>query len=68
MAGLSTGELHAPVAATDRPDEIGEMARTVQVFQSAMIDTERLRAEQQELEQRQEQRRRADMSQACRRV
>jgi len=63
MAGLSTGELHAPVAATDRPDEIGEMARTVQVFQSAMIETERLRAEQQELEKRQEQRRRADMSQ-----
>ena len=63
MAGLSTGELHAPVLATDRPDEIGEMARTVQVFQSAMIETERLRAEQQELEQSQEQRRRADMRQ-----
>jgi len=63
MAGLSAGELHAPVSATDRPDEIGEMARTVQVFQSAMIETERLRADQLELEKRQEQRRKADMSQ-----
>jgi len=63
MAGLSAGELHAPVSATDRPDEIGEMARTIQVFQSAMIETERLRADQLELEKRQEQRRKADMSQ-----
>ena len=63
MAGLSAGELHAPVSATDRPDEIGEMARTVQVFKSAMIETERMRAEQLELEKRQDQRRRADMSQ-----
>jgi methyl-accepting chemotaxis protein len=63
MAGLSASELHAPVSATDRPDEIGEMARTVQVFKSAMIETERMRAEQLELEKRQDQRRRADMSQ-----
>src|SRR5882757_3009534 len=62
MAALSAGELHTPVSATDRPDEIGEMARTVQIFQSAMIETERLRAEQLELEKRQEQRRKADMS------
>src|SRR5258708_30841682 len=62
MAALSSGELHTPVSATDRPDEIGDMARTVQIFQSAMIETERLRAEQLELEKRQEQRRKADMS------
>ena len=62
MAALSAGELHTPVSATDRPDEIGEMARTVHIFQSAMIETERLRAEQLELEKRQEQRRKADMS------
>src|ERR1700750_885145 len=32
MASLSQGELDAPVAYADRSDEVGEMARTVQVF------------------------------------
>jgi methyl-accepting chemotaxis protein len=61
MAGLSTGELDAPVIDVDRHDEIGEMARTVQVFKGAMIETDRLRAEQTELEQRQLQQRKEDM-------
>jgi methyl-accepting chemotaxis protein len=62
MATLSTGELDAAVADTDRPDEIGEMARTVQVFKEAMIETARLRAEQQEAERLQSQRRQSDMN------
>jgi methyl-accepting chemotaxis protein len=62
MASLSTGELDAAVADTDRPDEIGEMARTIQVFKDAMIETARLRAEQQEVERLQAQRRRTDMN------
>src|SRR3984885_12243079 len=37
MAALSTGELDSPVGDVDRHDEIGEMARTVQVFKGAMI-------------------------------
>jgi methyl-accepting chemotaxis protein len=61
MATLSAGELKAPVADTDRADEIGEMARTVQVFKDAMIETDRLRAEHQEVERRQSQQRKADM-------
>ena len=62
MASLSTGELNAAVADTDRPDEIGEMARTIQVFKEAMIETARLRTEQLEVERQQAQRRKTDMN------
>jgi methyl-accepting chemotaxis protein len=61
MAALSNGEFDFPVIDTDRRDEIGEMARTVQVFKGAMIETNRLRAEQSEGEQRQLQQHKADM-------
>jgi len=61
MAALSHGELDLPVLDADRRDEIGEMARTVEVFKGAMIETNRLRAEQQEVEQRQLQQRKSDM-------
>jgi methyl-accepting chemotaxis protein len=61
MAALSKGEFDFPVADADRSDEIGEMARTVVVFKEAMIETNRLRAEQVEAEQRQMQERKADM-------
>jgi methyl-accepting chemotaxis protein len=61
MAALSTGELDSPVVDVDRRDEIGEMARTVEVFKGAMIETDRLRDEQTELEQRQLQQRKIDM-------
>jgi methyl-accepting chemotaxis protein len=62
MASLSTGELDAPVCNTDRSDEIGEMARTVQVFRDAMIETERMRGEQAGAEQRQMQQRKDEMT------
>jgi len=62
MASLSAGELDAAVADADRSDEIGEMARTVQVFRDAMIETNRLREEQAAGEQRQAQQRRIDMN------
>ena len=62
MASLSTGELAAPVANTDRSDEVGQMARTVAVFRDAMIETNRLREEQVALEARQMQQRKADMN------
>jgi methyl-accepting chemotaxis protein len=61
MDALSKGELNLPVMDTDRSDEIGEMARTVGVFKQAMIETNRLRAEQVEAEQRQMQQRKDDM-------
>ena len=62
MASLSQGQLEAPVAHADRQDEIGEMARTVQVFRDAMIETGRLRAEQALTEQRSVEARKVDMN------
>jgi methyl-accepting chemotaxis protein len=61
MDALSKGELNLPVADAGRSDEIGEMARTVGVFREAMIETNRLRAEQVAAEQRQMQQRKDDM-------
>jgi len=62
MASLSAGELEAPVIHADRSDEIGEMARTVQVFRDAMKETSRLREQQAETEHGQAERRKADMN------
>jgi methyl-accepting chemotaxis protein len=66
MTTLSTGELDAVIAGTGRGDEVGEMARTVQVFKDAMIETNTLReaqaaqAEQQTLQRRTDMNRLAD--------
>jgi methyl-accepting chemotaxis protein len=62
MASLSSGEFEAPVANTDRKDEIGEMARTVGVFRDAMIETNRLREEQAAVEGRQAEQRKSEMN------
>ena len=45
MAGLSAGELDAPVAGADRRDELGEMARSVLVFKDHMVKEGQLSAE-----------------------
>ena len=62
MASLSAGELDAPVANAERSDEIGQMARTVQVFRDAMIETNRLREQQAAGELRQAEQRKIDMN------
>lgn len=62
MSSLSAGELDAPVAYAGRSDEIGEMARTVQVFRDAMTETNRLREQQAAVEQRQVRQRKVDMN------
>ncbi|MEI7607691.1 MAG: methyl-accepting chemotaxis protein [Rhodospirillaceae bacterium] len=48
MSHLAGGSLTVDVPSLTRSDEIGEMARAVQVFKKAMIDSERLREAQQE--------------------
>ena len=45
MGRLSGGDLQAKVTGTDRKDEIGGMARAVQVFKDAGIEKQRLEAE-----------------------
>jgi methyl-accepting chemotaxis protein len=62
MASLSRGELDAPVVNADRSDEVGQMARTVQVFRDAMIETNSLREQQTALQQQQALQRRTDMN------
>ena len=54
MEALAGGDLSATAPGRDRRDEIGAMARTVEVFREGLIEAERLRAEQQEAQARQE--------------
>ena len=53
MLRLSSGDSSAAIPYAHRFDEIGGMAKAVQVFKDNMIETERLRGEQQAEQQRQ---------------
>jgi methyl-accepting chemotaxis protein len=46
MSGLAAGDLSLVIPNTDRRDQIGAMAQSVQVFKDNMIETARLRGEQ----------------------
>ena len=61
MTGLARGEMTIGIPGLGRRDEIGEMAGAVEVFKNNMIEAERLRAEQLEVDKRQAARRKADM-------
>jgi methyl-accepting chemotaxis protein len=61
MTRLAGGDFAVAIPSLGGRDEIGEMADAVQVFKINMIETERLGAEQSEIEQRQLQQRKADM-------
>ena len=56
MRRLAGGDHAADVPARERRDEIGAMAAAVQVFKDALVQTDRLRAEEEERRARQEQR------------
>ena len=58
MERLAGGDMDAEVPALDKRDEIGAMAKAVQVFKENGIETERLRKEQVEAEKRAEQEKR----------
>ena len=62
MKVLADGNTRAEVPALDRRDEIGLMARAVQVFKDNMIESERLRKENEETKQRAEADRKAALS------
>jgi methyl-accepting chemotaxis protein len=53
MATLARGDLAIEVPALAKNDEIGEMAKSVQVFKDSMVEAERLRADQAEEQHRQ---------------
>jgi methyl-accepting chemotaxis protein len=61
MQRLARGDTQLEVPAADRKDEIGGMAQAVAVFKDNMIETERLRSEQETMKQRAEKDRRQAM-------
>ncbi len=61
MTRLADGDRSVTVPAQDRSDEIGDMAKAVQVFKDNAIEMERLTAEQEALKKRTEEQRRAQM-------
>lgn len=61
MGLLAGGNLAVEIPSRGKADEIGDMAKAIQVFKDNMIDTERLRLEQTETEARQAEDRKKDM-------
>ena len=62
MDTLATGHLSTTVPGTDRRDEIGIMARSVETFRQGLVEVEHLKAEQETLKQRAEIEKRAAMN------
>ena len=61
MTTLAGGNTAAAIPYVDRSNELGQMAKAIQVFKDNMIETERLRAEQEETKKRAEADRRQAM-------
>ncbi|MDN3274027.1 HAMP domain-containing methyl-accepting chemotaxis protein [Frankia sp. RB7] len=61
MGLLAGGDLAVEIPSRGKADEIGDMAKAIQVFKDNMIDTERMRHEQTETEARQAEDRKQDM-------
>jgi methyl-accepting chemotaxis protein len=61
MQDLAGGNKETVIPATDHGDEVGAMAKTVQVFKDNMLEADRLRAEQEAAKQRSEAERRQAM-------
>src|SRR4051812_17869667 len=61
MEGLARNDLKTEVPETDRRDEIGDMARTVEIFKTNGIEVERLKASQVEVEKQASDQRKRDM-------
>lgn len=53
MSGLASGDMSIAIPGLGSQDELGAMAKAVQVFKDNMIEAERLRAEQQAAQRRQ---------------
>jgi methyl-accepting chemotaxis protein len=63
MGLLAGGNLAVEIPGHGKKDEIGDMSKAIQVFKDNMVQTERMRAEQAELEARQAESRKKDMVQ-----
>ena len=58
MRAMGEGDLQQAVKGQDRRDEIGQMARTLEIFRKGLSETATIRAEQREAEERASQARR----------
>jgi methyl-accepting chemotaxis protein len=56
MGRLASGDTGADIPARERADEVGEMARSVEIFKTNMIETARMRADQEAEHRRQTER------------
>ena len=61
MQSLAKGDMATRIPATDSRDEIGQMAKSVEVFKTNMIEADRMRGEQEALKQRAAEERRKAM-------
>jgi methyl-accepting chemotaxis protein len=61
MEAFARNDLKADVPGIERRDELGDMARTVEVFKKNGLEVERMRGEQQAAEKRGAEQRKADM-------
>jgi len=61
MQALTSGDLAVAVGGVERKDEVGEVARSVEVFKQGLVETERLRKEQEESKKHNEAERRQAM-------
>jgi len=61
MRALSSGDVKVEIPGVGRADELGEMAVSVQIFKTNMIETEQMRQEQEESERRHAEQRKAEM-------
>jgi methyl-accepting chemotaxis protein len=62
MSALTSGNLAVEVKGSERKDEVGEVAKAVLIFKEGLIETERLRREQEEAKARAETERRQMMN------
>jgi methyl-accepting chemotaxis protein len=62
MTRLASGDTAVAIPATERGDELGAMAKAVQVFKDNMAEADRLRAEQEEQKARAEAQRKAELA------
>jgi methyl-accepting chemotaxis protein len=61
MSAIAGGDKSVEIPGVGRKDEVGQMADTLQVFKNSLIETERLRLEQEQQKVRAEADRKADM-------
>jgi methyl-accepting chemotaxis protein len=61
MEAFARNDLRADVPGVERRDELGEMARTVEVFKKNALEVNRMKEEQQATEKRAAEQRKADM-------